>query len=314
MASSVAVSGIDRVPSTSATSRSTSWSTLSVVMLAARIWRCASARTCQICQVERCSSIAASTRSAAAATQSASIVGLDRVGGVKGGVHHGVHGLRSAENLGGLVVPGGPLLGQGAGFVLGVPGLQGGLLRQMQHLHRSRWPTMITLKPGRQLTLPVLDTGPPRRPAPVQRRVDTDDLPYRPQPRIGVGSFREPDTEGVAEVVFQGGVVGLRRSHRRLEQHPSVDGQPASVEGLHLVRNRDMGVQIRVAGSGVAVGERGRDQAGHVDLPDPVPALPGEQCVAFDEGQRILHRSLVRPFDLCGDVRVGDRPQASTPT
>ena len=81
-------------------------------------------------------------------------------------------------------------------------------------------------------------------------------------------------------MVFQGGVVGLRRRHGRLEQHPAVDGQPASVEGLHLVRHRDVGVQIRVTGSAVAVGERGRDQAAYVDLPDPVPALPGEQGVA----------------------------------
>ena len=65
----------------------------------------------------------------------------------------------------------------------------------------------------------------------------------------------------VAEMVFQGGVVGLRRRHRRLEQHPAVDGQPPSVEGLHLVRNGDVGVQIRIPGPGVAVGERGRDQA-----------------------------------------------------
>ena len=71
-----------------------------------------------------------------------------------------------------------------------------------------------------------------------------------------------------------------------------------------------MGVQIRVAGTGVAVGERGRHQAGDVDLPDTVPALPGEQCVAFDEGECILHRGLIRPLDLRGDVRVGDRPQA----
>ena len=105
--------------STSATSRSTSCSTLSVAMLAARIWRCASARTCQICQVERCSSTAVSTRSAAAATQSASMIGLT-VGGMQGGMHHGIHRLRSAENLGGLVAPDGPLLGQTAGFVLGV--------------------------------------------------------------------------------------------------------------------------------------------------------------------------------------------------
>jgi hypothetical protein len=37
-----------------------------------------------------------------------------------------------------------------------------------------------------------------------------------------------------------------------------------------------MRVQIRVTGPGVAVGERGRDQAAYVNLPDPVPALPGE--------------------------------------
>ena len=109
--------------------------------------------------------------------------------------------------------------------------------------------------------------------------------------------------------MLQGGVVGLRRRHGGFEQHPAVDGQPASVEGLHLVRDRDMGVQIRVTGSAVAVGERGRHQAADVDLPDPVSALPGEQGVAFDEGQRILHGSLVRSFDLRGDVRVGDRPQ-----
>ena len=32
-----------------------------MVMPAARIWRCTSARTCQICEVERCSSIPKST-------------------------------------------------------------------------------------------------------------------------------------------------------------------------------------------------------------------------------------------------------------
>ena len=47
---------------------------LLVVMPAPRIWRCASACTCQTCEVERCSSIAGSTRSAVAATQAASIV------------------------------------------------------------------------------------------------------------------------------------------------------------------------------------------------------------------------------------------------
>jgi hypothetical protein len=68
------------------------------------------------------------------------------------------------------------------------------------------------------------------------------------------------------------------------------------------------GVQIRVTRSGVAVRECGRDQTGDVDLPDPVASLPGEQCVAFDEVQRILHGGLVRLLDPRSDVRVGDRP------
>jgi hypothetical protein len=40
------------------------------------MWRCASARTCQVCQVERCSSTAANTFSAVAVIHSASTCGL----------------------------------------------------------------------------------------------------------------------------------------------------------------------------------------------------------------------------------------------
>src|SRR5215204_7688953 len=112
-------------------------------------------------------------------------------GGVQGRMHHGVHGLRSAENLGGLVVPGGPLLGQGAGFVFGVAGLQCCLLGEVQQLYRRWWSTMIALKLARQLNAPALDAGPPRRPPTVQGRLDADNLTYRPEPRIAVASFRE---------------------------------------------------------------------------------------------------------------------------
>src|SRR5829696_4670971 len=65
---------------------------------------------------------------------------------------------------------------------------------------------------------------------------------------------------------------------------------------VHMERTK--GVQVGITGAAVAVGERGRDQAGDVDLADPVPSLPGEQCLTFDEAQRILHGSLVRSFDL----------------
>jgi hypothetical protein len=103
-------------------------------------------------------------------------------------------------------------------------------------------------------------------------------------------------------------ISGLRRRHRRLEQHPAVDRQPAPIKGLDLVRDRDVGVQIRVPGPGVSVGKGGGHEASDVDLPNPVSPLSGEQGVALDEGQRILHSSLMGEFDLCGDVRVGDRP------
>lgn len=62
----------------------------------------------------------------------------------------------------------------------------------------------------------------------------------------------------------------------RLEQDTPIQGQPATIQGLHLVRDRDVGVQVRVAGAGVTVGERGRDQPCDVDLPDAGAAGAGE--------------------------------------
>ena len=70
-----------------------------------------------------------------------------------------------------------------------------------------------------------------------------------------------------------------------------------------------MGVQVGVSGAAVAVGERGRDQSLHVDLPDAVGAGAAEQGVLFDEGQRVGDRSPVGLFDLRRNGRFGERPQ-----
>ena len=70
-----------------------------------------------------------------------------------------------------------------------------------------------------------------------------------------------------------------------------------------------MGVQVRVPGAGVAVGERRRHQAAGLDLPDAALPDPGVQRFAFEERQRIGDRGKVGPFDLGGDLRVGQRPQ-----
>ena len=214
----------------------------------------------------------------------------------------------SAQHGCGFAEPGRALLSQGSGFVFGVAGLQRRLLRQMQRFNRCRWPAMIILELDRQLAAAGLDVGTAGRPALVQSGVDTDDLPDRPLRRIGAGPFREPHPQAVAEVLLEGGVVGLRRGHIGFEQHPPVDRQPASVEGLHLVRHRHVGVQIRVAGPAVAVGERGRDQAADIDLPDALWPGPGEQGMLLDERQGVLDRGLMGPFDHSRHRRFGDRP------
>ena len=77
-----------------------------------------------------------------------------------------------AHHLDGLGVPGGALLGEGAGFVFGVAGFQGGLLGQLNLLHPARRPPMLGGERGGELGRPDLDHPPARRPPGEQRRVD----------------------------------------------------------------------------------------------------------------------------------------------
>jgi hypothetical protein len=168
---------------------------------------------------------------------------------------------------------------------------------------------MLGLELDGQLATAEVDMGPPGRPPLVQPGVNADDFPDRPLARIGPSTLDEPHPQRVAEVLLQGGVVGLRRGNLCLEQHPAVDRQPAPIQGLHLIRHRDMGVQTRVAGPAVTVGERSRDQATHVDLPDPLRPGSSEQGLLLDEAQRVVDRGLMGPFDHSRHRRFGDRPQ-----
>ena len=105
------------------------------------------------------------------------------------------------------------------------------------------------------------------------------------------------------------GVVGLRRGDDGLVQDPAVDRQPRARPGLHLVGDRDVGVQVRVAGAGVAVGERRSRSAPRLDLPDAVAPLAGEQRLALEEGQRVGNGGVVGGLDRGPDRGRGDRPQ-----
>ena len=100
----------------------------------------------------------------------------------QGGGHHGRHTRGAAEDLFGLLAPCGALLGQGAGFVFGVAGLQGGLLGELDRLHHARRAPVVALERGGQLAAAGLDRGPAGRPALVQGRVDTDHLADRAFP------------------------------------------------------------------------------------------------------------------------------------
>jgi len=144
----------------------------------------------------------------------------------------------------------------------------------------------------------LLSTGPRRTPA----RLLLTRVPAR---RSSADS-----PQAVAEMLVQGGVGGFRGGDVGFEQHPSVDGQPASVEGLDLVGYCDVGVPIRVTGPTVPVGERGGDEASDADLPDPLRPGPGEQGMILNKCQRVLHGGLMRLFDDGRNGRVGHRPQA----
>jgi hypothetical protein len=71
---------------------------------------------------------------------------------------------------------------------------------------------MILLELDRELAAAGVDVGAAGGPALVQSGVDADDLPDRPLRRVGAGPFRKPHPQGLAEVLFEGGVVdGMRK-------------------------------------------------------------------------------------------------------
>ena len=115
-----------------------------------RIWRCASARTCHICQVERL----VLHNGQDVISRLCDPAGVGDRGGLGGRrqrrPHHRRDGAASAQHGCGFAQPGRALLGQGSGFVFGVAGLQGRLLRQMQRFDRGRWPAMIILELDRR--------------------------------------------------------------------------------------------------------------------------------------------------------------------
>ena len=241
---------------------------------------------------------------------------VDAVRGAVGWVEcrgdHRLHGAVPAEDLACLSGPCGALLGQRAGRVLGLAGLQGRLLCQLDRLDRRGRPTVRGLERLGQDAPACLDAGAAGGPALVQQRVHAADLADGPLARVGARPGLEADAEGTPQVMLQAGVVDLGGGHGCLEQDPSVDGQPlALAAGLDLVGHGDVRVQVGVAGAGIAVGEGGADQPAGLDLADALRAFTSKDGLVLQVVEGVVDRALVGTFDRGRDRLRGDRPQGA---
>ena len=88
-----------------------------------------------------------------------------------------------------------------------------------------------------------------------------------------------------------------------------VDGEPVTGEGLDLVRDRYVGVQVRITGPGITMHEPGRDHAPHRQPADTIRALPGEQRPRLQIRQRVGDGLVVHRPQPGRQLRVGNRPQ-----
>ena len=94
----------------------------------------------------------------------------------------------------------------------------------------------------------------------------------------------------------------------------TVEGAPfAIMDGLHLVRDHHMRVQMRVTRSRVVVIERRRDHPGHIRLRNrpiaPCRADTGCGNLTLDERNHLRNRRVMRVRNQRLRARVGHRPQ-----
>ena len=231
--------------------RSTAVSTCSAGRFAARTRRSASARTCQICQVERVACRVSRTRSPVAADPRR--IHLARAGAARRGEGRGDHrGDRSrpAEDLARLAV---------RHAVRCSVRVRGSCLasRVSRVACWARWMASTSVG-GRPCSAWNAAASSPRRSSMLARRVDQRWFSRGSTPTtsrigrlvaVGAGTLREDQPEPGSQVLLQGGVVGLGGGDVGLEQDPPVDREPLPGQGLHLVRDRDVGVQVRVSGA-----------------------------------------------------------------
>jgi hypothetical protein len=116
----------------------------------------------------------------------------------------------------------------------------------------------------------------------------------------------EPAGELMAEVglVEHPGGLGVQEDPPRLQRPPH-----AIVRRADEVRDEHVGVQQRIAGTGGAVPEPGRDQPVHLDPFGPARPATGPGGFPLEVADRCRDRGVVCRHDLVGHVRVAEPPQ-----
>ena len=108
-------------------------------------------------------------------------------------------------------------------------------------------------------------------------------------------SGRPAPAELGGQLVGEDPVVQLGHADRGPVERLGVEGAPRPVgDGLDPVEDDDVGVQLRVAGAGVPVVERGRDDAADVLLDHAALAHPGGEDLALAVGDDRLEGAAVR--------------------
>ncbi|CAL8971147.1 hypothetical protein PROP_03584 [Propionicimonas sp. T2.31MG-18] len=191
--------------------------------------------------------------------------------------------------------------------MLGLAGLEVAALGEGDHLGLGGWASVVGEEGGGEFVATVLDLSAPGGPAGCEAEVDAVDFTDGTFARAGA-ALDEADAEGLGEGGLKGGGVELGRGDLGLVDQVGVEGVPASVGALHLVGDDEVGVQIGVAGAGVAMGERDRDQAAGLDVADAVRPYAAE-CLRLEVLDDLCDGLAVQLLELLAGGERGECPQ-----
>jgi len=155
--------------------------------------------------------------------------------------------------------------------------------------------------------------NPARSASGARRKRSTVPVEYRRSPAPAAAppalARGELDPQSCPELILDSRVVGLAGADRHRVQHPQVQRPPLPVQALHLRRDRDVRMQVRVPRPGIGVVDRGRHETPGVDLRNPGGAGPRQRRVLLHIRERPPPGRLMSLLDLSADPLVAQSPQ-----